>query len=93
MALRGRHNIRGSTAFLLAKIAMDQQGSAAEAERWLRTYLSEDPGGVLSDQALGRLLELHRSDRSETTRDLARQYLDRHPRGAYAELAASLLSQ
>ena len=85
LAQRRRFGVRGSSAFVLGKIAADQQGAAADAVRWFETYLSEEPNGALAEQALGRILELERGDAT------AERYLARYPHGAHAALARSLL--
>ncbi len=87
VTLRTGHHERGRSAFLLGRIAADA-GDRAEAVRWLRTYLREDPDGPLAEPALGRLIELDATN----ARDLAEQYLARFPSGAYAELARSVSS-
>jgi hypothetical protein len=90
LAQRRRFGVRGSTAFMLGKIAADQQGGA-DAVRWFETYLSEVPNGSLAEQALGRILELKKSNPAEA-RAIAERYLTRHPHGAHAALARSLVA-
>jgi hypothetical protein len=90
LAQRRRFGARGSTAFMLGKIAADQQGGA-DAVRWFETYLSEVPNGALVEQALGRILELKKGNPAEA-RAIAERYLTRHPHGAHAALARSLVS-
>ncbi len=80
---------RGSSAFLLGKIAADQLHSPGEAATWFETYLQEQPGGALAEQALGRLLEMRKGDPG-AGRVIAERYLARYPNGAYAKLARSL---
>jgi transmembrane sensor len=91
LAARTRFGSRGRTAFLIGKIAADQQGSAGEAAVWFETYLQEEPGGPLAEQALGRLLEIRRRGDGATARAVAKRYLARYPQGAYAALARSVL--
>ncbi|MFT3772482.1 MAG: hypothetical protein QM820_44375 [Minicystis sp.] len=76
---------------MLGKIAADQQGAAGEAVRWFETYLSEEPGGALAEQALGRILELRKGE-GDAARAVAERYLARYPNGAHAALARSLIS-
>jgi transmembrane sensor len=90
LAARTRFGVRGRTAFLIGKIAADQQGSSGEAATWFDTYLREEPGGQLAEQALGRLIEIRRKDPA-AARALAERYLAKYPRGAYAALARSVL--
>jgi hypothetical protein len=91
LAARTRFGVRGRTAFLIGKIAADQQRSAGEAASWFETYLREEPGGPLAEQALGRLLEIRRRGDANAARTLAERYLAKYPRGAYAALARSVL--
>jgi hypothetical protein len=91
MSARTRFGSRGRTAFLIGKIAADQQGSAGEAATWFETYLQEEPSGPLAEQALGRLLEIRRRGDSAAARAVAERYLARYPQGAYAALARSVL--
>jgi hypothetical protein len=90
LAQRRRFGARGRTAFLLGKIAADQQGSSGEAIRWFEIYLSEEPGGALAEQALGRILEFRKGDPA-AARPVAERYLARYPSGTYAALARSVL--
>jgi hypothetical protein len=86
LAQRRRFGVRGSSAFLLGKIAADQRGAVADAVRWFETYLQEEPNGALAEQALGRLLLLEKGDGT-----VAERYLARYPNGVHAPLARSLL--
>jgi hypothetical protein len=81
---------RGQTAYLLGKIAVDQRGVPSEAIRWFKTYLQESPRGPLSEQALGRLVELGAG--SAEGRAFAGEYLRRFPDGAYVPFARSQLA-
>lgn len=91
-ALRTRHGTRGSTAFLLGKIAADQRGAPTEAVRWFDTYLAEAPNGPLAEEALGRLMALQRRSNPAAAAAAAKKYLARYPNGAYSGLARSLRS-
>jgi hypothetical protein len=91
LAQRRRFGARGASAFVLGKIAADQQGAGGEAARWFETYLSEDPNGALAEQALGRLLQLRKGDPA-LGRATAERYLARYPKGAQAALARSLIT-
>lgn len=92
LALRKRFGARGSSAFLLGKISADQLRSPGEASVWFETYLQEEPGGPLAEQALGRLLEIRKRD-AGAARLVAERYLARYPTGAYAALARSLVGR
>jgi hypothetical protein len=91
-ALRAR-GVRGNTAFLLGKIAADQQGAPSQAVTWFETYLQEVPGGALAEEALGRLMQLQQRSNPAAASALAKRYLARYPKGAYAGLAKSLKSR
>ncbi len=91
LAMRRRFGAKGRSAFLLGKIAADQQGSPGEASTWFETYLREEPGGPLAEQALGRLLEIKKRAGPEAARPIAERYLAAYPNGAYAGLARSVL--
>ena len=92
LAQRRRFGARGRSAFLIGKTAADQQGNAAEGVRWFEIYLSEEPGGALAEQALGRIMELTKKD-SAAARSAAERTLARYPSGSYAGLARSILAR
>jgi transmembrane sensor len=92
LAQRRRFGARGRSAFLIGKTAADQQGNSAEGVRWFEIYLSEEPGGALAEQALGRIMELTKKD-SATGRSAAERYIARYPSGSYAGLARSILAR
>ena len=92
VALRTRHGERGRTAFLLGRIS-HAAGDRRDAIRWLETYLAESPGGALEESALGRLIELDRDVDPASAHARAERYLARHPTGAYADLARSVLAR
>lgn len=78
-------------AFLLGRLAFDEQRDRAAAATWFRQYLGERPHGSLAREARGRLMEaldaLGRHDEAERE---ARAYLELHPGGPHAELARRL---
>jgi hypothetical protein len=91
LAVRRRFGARGHTAFLLGKIAADQQGARIDAVQWFEVYLAEAPGGPLAEQALGRIIELQRRSDPAAAARAATRYLARYPDGAYAALARSVV--
>jgi hypothetical protein len=91
LAARTRFNLKGRTAFLLGKIAAEQLNDGPQAITWFETYLREQPGGPLSEQALGRLIELKRRSDPAAATKLAERYLEQYPSGAYAALARSIV--
>ncbi|HWO12024.1 MAG TPA: FecR domain-containing protein [Polyangiaceae bacterium] len=79
-------------AFLLGRIAADQQGAPLRGADWFASYLSERPNGPFAPEALGRLLECqNRAGHSAASRKTAAGYLQRYPTGAYAALARHVL--
>jgi transmembrane sensor len=78
-------------AFSIARVHFDHQRAYAEAARWLQTYLSEQRGGPLAREALGRLMEaLERSGDRAAARDAAARYLAKYPSGPHARIARQL---
>jgi hypothetical protein len=79
-------------AFQLGRDDFDRRSDYAGAERWLRVYLEEAPGGTLAPPAMGRLMEaeLRQGNRPEA-RKLAEAYLARFPKGSHAEAARRVI--
>jgi hypothetical protein len=89
LALRAKHGSRGHSAYLLGKVYADQLHHPKKAIRWFETYLTEAPGDALSEQALGRLVELQVGTRRGV--QAARRYLELYPNGSHANFARSSL--
>jgi TolA-binding protein len=88
------HERSAVAAFALGRVAFDQRGDYADAARWFRVYLAEQPGGRLQRDALGRLVEsLGRGGDSREAAQEARRYLERYPTGPHAEMARRLISK
>jgi transmembrane sensor len=82
------------TAYGLGLLAFDQQRNFADATRWFRTYLSEQPQGSLTREALGRLMEaLQRSGDTDGAHRVAQSYLEKYPSGSHAALARRLAAE
>lgn len=82
----------GIAAYSLARIAFDQQKAYRRAATWFGTYLSEQPGGSLAREALGRQVEaLHRSGAKSSARSAARRYLATYPDGPHAPFASGIV--
>lgn len=91
--LRARElGARGRTAYLVGKLAAEHDHAPAEAITWFKQYLEESPSGGLSEQALGRIVELEQqSGHQEEARKAAQTYLQRYPGGAYETLARRVM--
>lgn len=81
-------------AFSIARVHFDQRKAYAEAARWFRTYLAEQPGGPLAREAEGRLMEsLSRAGERDAARQVAERYLAKYPRGPHERIAQQLLGR
>jgi hypothetical protein len=93
--LRVRERFPGSSrsseaAFFLGRLAETGPSSAKAALGWYETYLRESTQGPYAAEALGREVTLLSQVDRARARVAARQYLERFPSGAQAELARSL---
>lgn len=80
-------------AFSLGRVHFDQRAAYAEAARWFRTYLAEQPGGPFAREAEGRLMEaLSRAGDRSAARHVAEGYLARYPHGPHERVARQLLA-
>jgi transmembrane sensor len=81
-------------AFSIARVHFDQRAAYAEAGRWFRTYLAEQPGGPFSREAEGRLMEaLSRAGDRLAAQKVASSYLAKYPRGPHERVARQLLAR
>lgn len=82
-----------AAAFLMGRIAEDQEHDARGALTWYNSYLKEAPQGAFAAEALGRrLVLLERTSGASAARDSAQSYLRRFPDGPYARVAQQILS-
>lgn len=81
-------------AFSIARVHFDQRGAYAEAARWFRTYLAEQPGGPLAREAEGRLMEsLSRAGDRAGAQKAAERYVAKYPSGPHERVAQQLLAR
>lgn len=80
-------------AFSIGRVHFDQRAAYAEAARWFRTYLAEQPGGPFAREAEGRLMEsLSRSGDRGGARKAAERYVAKYPSGPHVRVARQLLA-
>jgi hypothetical protein len=83
-----------NAAFAMGRVYFDQLDDFGEAARWFATYTSEQGGGPLAREALGRRMEAlaRAGDRAGAAR-VAEQYLRQYPKGPHAPLARTLATE
>jgi hypothetical protein len=80
-----------TAAFLMGRVAEEQDQAADEALRWYDRYLAEAPGGEFAGDALGRkMILVSKLQGRDAARPLADRYLQRFPSGHYAAAARDL---
>jgi ferric-dicitrate binding protein FerR (iron transport regulator) len=80
-----------TAAFLLGRVAEEQDHATVDAVRWYDTYVAEAPGGAFAGDALGRKMVLvSKTQGRDAARPLADRYLQRFPGGPYAAAAHDL---
>jgi ferric-dicitrate binding protein FerR (iron transport regulator) len=93
-AIRSRFPSSGeahTAAFLLGRVAEEQDQAADEALRWYDRYLAEAPGGEFAGWALGRkMILVSKLQGRDAARPIADRYLQRFPSGPYAAAARDL---
>jgi transmembrane sensor len=81
------------SAFTLGRIAYDDRRNYADAARWFRSYLRDEPSGGLAREAAGRLIEAQKAAGDvAAARESASAYLSKYPVGPHAALARAVLN-
>lgn len=82
----------GDAAFLLGRLHDADPDGPENALGWYDRYLAEAPSGAHASDALGRKMTLlQRSNRRADALAVAHDYLQRFPRGTYANAAHALV--
>lgn len=93
-AIRARFAASGearTAAFLLGRLAEEQDHANDAALRWYDRYLAEAPAGAFAGDALGRkMILIAKTAGRDAARPLGAQYLLRFPAGPYASVARDL---
>jgi transmembrane sensor len=78
--------------FWRGRLEADVRERPAEAAHQFAAYLAANPEGELAQEALGRLIDVQRqAGQGAAAKASAQRYLERHPGGPYASLAARVL--
>ncbi len=92
--LRDRYPNSGhatTAALYLGRMAFDQQHQYAVAAKWFKIYLSEQKGGTLHREVLGRLMETqYKANMYSDAKHTATKYLEQYPEGPQAGRAREL---
>jgi hypothetical protein len=87
-----RQRFKGQPSAAKAAYLLGRAAGPQDAAQWFETYLREQPGGVLSREAAGRLIESQqRAGNAAAARAAATRYLASYPDGPHSALARSLL--
>jgi TolA-binding protein len=80
-------------AFGLGRLQFDEFGAYAAAARSFRAYLKERPGGPMTREALGRLIEASQREGDVAgAKAAAERYMRDYPSGPHAKLASRLVA-
>jgi hypothetical protein len=80
-----------TAAFLLGRVAEEQEHASGQALRWYDTYYAESPAGPFAGDALGRkMILVSRAQGRDAARPLAQRYVERFPLGTYSAAAHDL---
>jgi TolA-binding protein len=88
-----RQHYGGQPSAAKAAYLLGRAAAPKEAAQWFETYLREQPSGMLSREAAGRLIESHqRAGNVAGARDAATRYLASYPDGPQAAIARRVLA-
>jgi hypothetical protein len=88
-----RQHYKGQPFAAKAAYLLGRAAGPKEAAQWFETYLREQPSGVLSREAAGRLIESHqRAGNVSAAREAATRYLASYPDGPHGAIARSVLA-
>jgi TolA-binding protein len=88
-----RQHYQGQPSAAKAAYLLGRAAAPRDAAQWFETYLREQPTGVLSREAAGRLIESHqRAGNVAGAREAAARYLASYPDGPQAAIARSVLA-
>lgn len=95
LAVRERGGVeRQAATFALGQQAFDDVHDPLTATHWFGLVLQENPGGPLTREASGRLLEsLERAGDHTGARAQAQRYLEAYPGGPHASMARGILAR
>ncbi len=89
-----RKRFKGTPAAARAAYYLGRSSGAREAAQWFEAYIREQPSGVLTREAAGRLIESYqRAGNASAAQQAATRYLAAYPDGPHAALARQMLAR
>ncbi|MBN2804903.1 MAG: FecR domain-containing protein [Deltaproteobacteria bacterium] len=81
-----------NATFLLGRVALELQHNPKAAALLFEQYLHASPEGPLSDESLGRLIEIYKNTGNiPKAKKAANAYIQKYPDGSFASMAHSVL--